>query len=939
MAYLVPRVLIKQEFTQLPVFADAPLAALVFGPQYELHRYAVAEEKVTTAVTHPDDAALKNAYQVNDAVVYSFPNQTAGTYVDKDFVKVHFENARVEYYPSDLGSTTGEIVRVAHPTIGGQYYTNRFKASNLVFKTANDVLRSEDFSNRDISLGDFLVIRDIDASTETTVRVKGLHASKSAASVSTPGSNDDNNIDAQTEDTNDTIVYTGSNTTPDTDAVTVSSGRAYKGYVAKRIVGDTYTIEVTTGGALDEAVFKVTSQEGAFAPKTGLVLDGSDILIVDDTGNNSLKIDFAGIARSEGTALQAGDKWTWSVVAPVTQRTPVVAGTYTGDSDLVYKLTVVRGGPFYDTTNGDVCAKIAVTSDGNDSSSAVVVQKDVNFRVGSYGVLAQFNAAVADGGLILGDVYYTTATASREVDVNIIETYEKLPAALLDNSHDFEIVSMQYPTNINVPAVDPADEDIVNWEVDEIAQTISINPNILTVNSSIVYPGGDTISLNVKSADVYVTYRALVIDNAISIGSVTAADQVEAILGKIDPENPLAQGVYDAALNSNGAPVYFSGVLSNDLSGYEAVLANARKEEYYYGLVPLTFDRAIQDAVIGHVNAMSTPENAKWRVAWISVPVTETEIIYDVQEDNTNWKATITDDPFATGTQYRLVTIDGAKFLTDGIRPTDNLLINFSTSSSGTTVFDRYEIADVRTEETLVLVAGPVAPINVAIKAQIERVFTKDEQIDNLRHIGSDYNNRRVRAVFPPVTKNNGVTKEGFFLAAALAGLRSGVVPHQGLTNTVLLGFTDLTMAVKTYTDIQLNRLAEQGYWICTQSVVGATPYVRHQLTTDSENLNTSEDSITTNVDSISYGLRRALAPYIGKYNIHPGSLISIRGSVFDELSYRSTNTYTVRAGNQLISFEILKLEQNTTFKDRVDIEVKLEVPYPLNFINITLFV
>lgn len=938
MAYLVPRVLIKQEFTQLPVFADAPLAALVFGPQYELHRYSVAEEKPSTAVTHPDTAALKNVYQADEEVTYSFPNQTAGTFVDKDFVKVHFENAKVEYYPSELGATTGEVTRVAHPTIGGQYYTNRFKATNLVFKTANSYPRSDDFSNRNVSLGDFIVLHNVDTDASYNVRVKGLHASKTAAAVSTPGSNDDSNIATQSEDTNDTIVYAGTNTTPDTDAVTVSSGRAYKGYPAKRVLADTYVVEVTTGGALDAAVFKVTSTEGAFAPKTGLVLDESDILVLDDDNSNSLKIDFSGIARSSGTLLQQGDKWTWAVVAPVTQRTPTVSGTYTGDTDLVYKLTVVRGGPFYDDTNGDVCAKIAVTSDGNDSSSAVNVKEDTNFRVGSYGVVAQFADKVANGGLILGDVYYTTATASVEAEVNIIETYEKLPATFLDNSEDYEITSMKYPATVTVPAVDPADEDLVNWVVDDVAQTITINPDIMTVNSSIVYPGGDTVNLDIKEADVYVTYRALVIDNAVSIGSIAAADQVEAILGKIDPENPLAQGVYDAALNANGAPVYFSGVLSNDLTGYEAVLANARKEEYYYGLVPLTFDRTIQDAVIGHVNAMSTPENAKWRVAWISVPVTETEIIYDLQEDETNWKATITDDPFATGTQYRLVTMEGATFLTDGVRPTDNLLINFSTSSSGTTVFDRYEIADVRTEETLVLVAGPAAPINVAIKAQIERVFTKDEQIDNLRHIGSDYNNRRVRAVFPPMTKNNGVVKEGFFLAAALAGLRSGVVPHQGLTNTVLLGFTDLTMAVKTYTDIQLNRLAEQGYWICTQSVVGATPYVRHQLTTDSENLNTSEDSITTNVDSISYGLRRALAPYIGKYNIHPGSLIAIRGSVFDELSYRATNTYTVRAGNQLISFEILKLEQDATFKDRVNIDVKLEVPYPLNFVNITLF-
>lgn len=939
MAYLVPRVLIKQEFTQLPVFADAPLSALIFGPQYELHRYAVAEEKVSTAVTNPDDSSLKNLYQAEDTVTYEFPNQTVGTYVDGDFVKVHFENAKVEYYPTDLGETEGDIVRVAHPTIGGQYYTNRFKASNLVFKSANDVLRSEDFSNRDISLGDFVTIKDLDASTETVVRVKGLHPSRSAASVSTPGTEDDDNINTQTEDTDNTLTYAGSNTTPSEPPTTVSSGRAYKGYVSKRVLSDTYIVEVTTGGAIDAAVFKVSSLNGAFSPKTGLQVDESDILVIEDQHSSSLKIDFSAIERESGTALQVGDKWTWAVVAPVTTRTPTVAGTYTGDTDLVYKLKVVRGGPFYTGSNGDVCAKIAVTSDGNDSSPAVNVAVSTTFKVGSYGVTGSFGNSTAGGGLILGDIYYTTATAAKNTAVNIIETYEKLPAALLDNSHDFIITSMQYPVTFEVPAVDPADEDIVNWEVDSVAQTVTVNPGILTTNSLIVYSGGDTVPLEVKTADVYVTYRALVIDNAISIGSLNTPDQVEALLGKVDPDNPLAQGVYDAALNSNGATVYFSGVLSNDLDGYEGVLTNARKTNTYYGLVPLTFDRTIHDAVVAHVNAMSTPENAKWRVGWVSVPLTETELLYDLQEDETTWKATITDDPFATGTQYRLVTITGATFLTDGVRPTDNLLINFTTNSSGKTVYDRYEVAEVRTEETLVLTSGPSAAINVAVKAQIERVFTKDEQIDALSRVGSDYNNRRVRPVFPPVTKNGSTVKNGYFLAAALAGLRSGVVPHQGLTNTVVLGFTDLTLAVRTFTDTQLNRLAEQGYWICTQSVVGATPYVRHQLTSDSSSLNTSEDSVTTNVDSISYGLMAALEPFIGKYNVHTNAVFAMRSAVFDELSFRATNTYTVRAGNQLISFEILQFEQSATFKDRVLVRIKLEVPYPINFIDLTLVV
>jgi len=328
-----------------------------------------------------------------------------------------------------------------------------------------------------------------------------------------------------------------------------------------------------------------------------------------------------------------------------------------------------------------------------------------------------------------------------------------------------------------------------------------------------------------------------------------------------------------------------------------------------------------------------------WRVAWISVPLKKTELIYDIQEDETDWIGTLTDDTLLSGTQYTLLTVAGATFLTDEIRATDKVLINFRTNSFGKVVYDEYVVEDIRSETTLVVTSGPAAAINVATKVQIERVFTKDEQIDDLAVRGSDFNNRRVRAVFPETTKQGTVVKPGYLLAAACAGLRSGVVPHQGLTNTEILGFSDLTQTVHTFSEDQLNRLADEGYWIAIQDAVGATPYVRHQLTTDHSSLNTSEDSVTTNVDSISYGLRRALAPFIGKYNINRGSIALIRATIFNELKFRETNTFTVRAGNQLNGFTINSVEQNATFKDRVDAEVVLEVPYPINFITVTLIV
>jgi hypothetical protein len=233
--------------------------------------------------------------------------------------------------------------------------------------------------------------------------------------------------------------------------------------------------------------------------------------------------------------------------------------------------------------------------------------------------------------------------------------------------------------------------------------------------------------------------------------------------------------------------------------------------------------------------------------------------------------------------------------------------------------------------------------INTPSKMQVVRNFTKSERASNIAQIGGAYNNRRVRCVFPDTYKYRGVTKQGYFAAAGLAGLRSGVVPHQGLTNSEFYGADDLGKVVLEFSQADLDTMAEQGIWLISQEVIGATAYVRHQLTTDTSGLNTSEDSITTNVDSISYALKKTISPFIGKWNVGNDALISLRAAIVAELSYRATYTGTARAGNQLTSFvptrDIVRLEQNTTYKDRVDVEVKLNVPYPMNYVSLKLVV
>jgi hypothetical protein len=389
--------------------------------------------------------------------------------------------------------------------------------------------------------------------------------------------------------------------------------------------------------------------------------------------------------------------------------------------------------------------------------------------------------------------------------------------------------------------------------------------------------------------------------------------------------------------------VYYLGVGTDDLAGYNKAIEIAQKSDKVYGFVPLTFDDAIQQAVVAHVNAYSTPNIGLWRVAWLSIQDKHSATLYSTKEDGTPWLATVTQDLEAPIAKLNLLTVEGATFVTDEIRPTDTVLLNYRTNADGSTSYDSYVVNEVRSQTTLTLTSALPQAITSGVQVEIVRNFTLDERAANIAAIGGSYMNRRVRVVFPDTYKMDGVTKQGYFLAAALAGLRSGVVPHQGLTNTQILGADDLSKVVHVYNQEQLNVMAEAGIWIAAQTAVGAVPYVRHQLTTDATNLNTSEDSITTNVDSISYSLKSVLSPYIGKYNINPVNIQVIRDAIISELNFRATQTFTVRAGNQLVSFtpatDILLIQQDPTYKDRIDVQVRLNVPYPLNYISLKLIV
>ena len=468
-------------------------------------------------------------------------------------------------------------------------------------------------------------------------------------------------------------------------------------------------------------------------------------------------------------------------------------------------------------------------------------------------------------------------------------------------------------------------------------------------------------------ADLFVTFRELIVSYADTFHSVTGASEVANMLGKVDPDNPLAMGVYMAALNSatddgdEAPPVFFMSVPSDDKDGYDAVLNRATLTDRAYVFAPTTRDEAVLELVRSHVLEMSTKTVKMWRIAAASaeVPdeVAKLSAAMDPQGDEF-LAIPVSDSGIQTGltdyNKFRVVkAADNVNGNTDTafrstVVPGDRVRFCFRNDAWGDAKYATYVVKRVINNYT-VEVTEDIDVTNLTAgtgnyvpeKVEIYHTYTAAESAEVIASVSKAMASRRMLNVFPSVFKNDGVTMTGEFAACAVAGLISATEPQQPITNVTVRGIDDIPLVYQTYNKTQLDTIAAGGTFIVAQDLPNDLVYVRHQITTayPDGNLNTAELSITKNVDSISYAFAQVFRPYYGKYNITP-ELVAILENLAKQLISQfggSTSVY----GPQLITdeTEIKYIRQNELMKDHVDVAISLGVPYPCNNIDIVLTV
>ena len=296
---------------------------------------------------------------------------------------------------------------------------------------------------------------------------------------------------------------------------------------------------------------------------------------------------------------------------------------------------------------------------------------------------------------------------------------------------------------------------------------------------------------------------------------------------------------------------------------FRSVLDRLRGRDDIYNLVPMTFDKQVQDLFAAHISDESNEVANNWKGGFFAIPSRPTVMKVGEGAPVAGVSgaviadpvlAIVEDDPNATNTQYtRLRVTEGSGyFITNEVQPGDIVRYAYNVDGFGETQYSEYVVDEVLSEDSLLLYTGLDAAVTTPQRVEIWHNLNRNELADDIATRAGSFGNRRVCAVWPDRVGSGGVMQDGYYLAAALAGLASGVVPHQGLTNVEVSGFDDYTRSYKMFNETQLNRMAEAGVWIVTEDRDG-TPYTRHALTTNNLDLNRKEEMIRRNVDSISY--------------------------------------------------------------------------------------
>lgn len=493
--------------------------------------------------------------------------------------------------------------------------------------------------------------------------------------------------------------------------------------------------------------------------------------------------------------------------------------------------------------------------------------------------------------------------------------------------------------------------------------------NNLVIGSDIIRDQvtGYPLDFSTNSADLYIQYKGLrkdVSPVAKEAGVLRIPDQstLSSVLDPITEENPLALGLYLCLLNAPGLEVKGLGI--DEVSGAapegteeaHARAADFLETEEVYSLAPLSSNQIVQDMWATHAVAMSQPEQSGERIVFVNKKMpTEKNPAIAASGSQANSTATVNQmlldvTPIAglvaAGVNPALpITVAMGvymEFSVNGVLRRYNVssasgsLVNFNTTFTTAQNTDGFFTTTSLTETVIdaawsLKVRGSSLYVPGSNPARLDYSLVSE----TVAEANAGYKNRRMYSVFPDTVKMTiaGTEKSvpGYYACAALAGMVAGQPPQQGFTNFPITGLTGV-VGTEKFSKKQLNVMAGGGTFILIQDVENAPVSSRHQLSTDLTSIETRELSITKTVDYAAKFLRASVRKFIGVQTIND-QLTDTIGTTIDGVL-----RFLIEAG-VLLGAQLNNIVQDETSPDTLLIDVTLQVPYPCNYIRLTLVV
>lgn len=720
------------------------------------------------------------------------------------------------------------------------------------------------------------------------------------------------------------IIGTAFTVTP--AAVSSVTNQAVTKVAVSNLNSTTNTLRAEAGDAAKITYTTVSGTNTTFSSqlKTVTTTSGTNGNLVQVELNDVLPDDFSTVATTgtigaSSTALTVADGTGLSNADTIQ-----IYGA--GAGGIVHETTVASGGGTVNITL-TVAAVTAVTN-----AKVVKVLKTngtvnagsttINLITGGAAVFTAGDRVSIAGAGANGAAHVATVSSVSAPNIVIgTATVTQVANAQVKKISNFQLSVRKTYNNQQVPLTKP-----ISGGSNFDTSTVTTNGQVtINANPELVYG-------KIMSGDVYFAYKALRTDMSGTIQAFESISDVEGILGTITDENPLALALQVALANTTGR-VFGVGIASDDLTGHEAAL-DLIESQRVYALVPLTQDQSIIAAYKNHVDQMSLPDVASWRIALVNteIPLTKNIGTYSSNFVNSNGgNNTVT---LVSGNY--VLTASNATFISDGLVAGDNIQITASTPS---TLVGAHKVLNVVSNQQVVIEATATG---TAVSYYATRNMQKSEQASSVAAVSAQFNDKRMIHIQPDlvgIMVNDVVTYlPGYYLCAAVAGLIAGFPVQQGFTNISVAGISDLKHSNFYFSKADLGTMAEKGTFIFAQQTQGGAPYVRHELTSDVSVLEYRELLVVKNWDFLSYYFYDKMAPFIGSWNITKETLNTIRQTITSSAEQLLTKKLP-KIGAPLLSYNIRKLEQDKNNKDNVNCELLISVVYPLNYLNLFLII